>query len=78
MKDKIKNEIKNKIYDAEINIQTNNNKYFNIIIISNEFDKKPIVDRQKMIYDILEKYIIDKSINAISFKTYSKNEWLNH
>lgn len=78
MKELIINEIKKVISDVEIYLNINNDKYFNITIITDEFENKELIDRQKMIYNIIEKYIINKSIHAISFKTYTKNEWIQN
>jgi len=77
IKEKIKNDIKQNIADADIQLSTNDNKYFNAIIITNTFEDKSLIDRQKIIHDIIGKYIINKEIHAISFKTYTKNEWID-
>ncbi len=77
IKTKIQNDIKNKITDAEIKLNSHNDKYFNAIIITDEFKNKDPIDRQKMIHDIIGKYITNQEIHAISFKTYTKNEWKN-
>lgn len=76
MKQTLITEITKKIPDVEIKIFTNDNKYFNAIIISNIFSNKDLVERQQLIYDIISNYIINKTIHAISFKTYTKDEWL--
>ncbi len=75
LKNKIKLEINEKLKNADIKIFTNDNKYFNTIIISDDFNDKTLIERQKMIYDIIGKYILNKEIHAISFKTYTKQEW---
>lgn len=75
MKEKIINEIKKNINDVEIKLHSNDNKYFNAIIISDFFEKKDLLERQKLIYNIIGEYIKNKEIHAISFKTYTKNEW---
>lgn len=77
IKDKLKSEIIKNIKDAEIKISTNDDKYFNAIIITDTFENKTLVERQKTIHDIIGKYILNKKIHAISFKTYTKNEWKN-
>lgn len=77
MKQILINDIANKLPNADIKIFTNDNKYFNAIIISDSFIDKELIDRQKMIYEIIGEYITNKSIHAISFKTYTTNEWLN-
>ena len=77
IKQKITDEIKNVIIDSDIKIITSDNKHFNAIIISDIFNGKEIIDRQKIIYDIIGKYIINGDIHALSFKTYTKDEWNN-
>lgn len=75
MKQILITEITKKIPDVEIKIFTNDNKYFNAIIISNDFLNKDLVERQQLIYNIIGDYITNKTIHAISFKTYTKEEW---
>jgi len=75
IKQKITDEIKKFITDSEVKIITSDNKHFNAIIISDIFNGKEIIDRQKTIYDIIGKYIINGDIHALSFKTYTKSEW---
>ena len=76
MKQILITEIAKKIPDVEVKIFTNDNKYFNAIIISNDFLNKDLVERQQLIYNIIGDYITNKTIHAISFKTYTKEEWL--
>lgn len=76
IKEIIVDEIKKNIKDVEIKIFTNDNKYFNAIIISDYFENKDLLERQKIIYKIIEKYILNKDIHAISFKTHSAKEWV--
>jgi len=75
-KKKIIEKIKENIPDADIKIHMENDKHFSSIIISDLFINKNIIDRQKMIYKIIGKYIKSKQIHAFSFKTYTKNEWI--
>jgi acid stress-induced BolA-like protein IbaG/YrbA len=75
MKDKIISSIKDKFPDAEVNIFTQDDEHFKAVIISDIFINKDIVERQKMIYDIIGSFILEKKIHAISFKTYTNNEW---
>jgi len=75
MKQTLITEINQKLQDAEIKIFTNDNKYFNAIIISNDFLNKELIERQRIIYNIIGDHITNKTIHAISFKTYTKDEW---
>lgn len=77
IKEEIINEIKKNIKNVELEIFTNDDKYFNAVIITDEFENRDLLDRQKIIYKIIEKYILNKSVHAISFKTYTKQEWLS-
>lgn len=75
MKQTLINDIIQKLPDADVKIFTNDDKYFNAIIISNIFLNKELIERQQLIYNIIGHHIINRSIHAISFKTYSKDEW---
>lgn len=75
MKQTLITDIKKKITDAEVKIFSNDNKYFNAIIVSNIFIDKELVERQQIIYDIIGNHISNKSIHALSFKTYTQQEW---
>lgn len=75
MKHILTTDITKHIPNANVKIFSNDDKYFNAIIISDIFNDKDLVDRQKIIYDIIGTYIINKSIHAISFKTYTNDEW---
>lgn len=75
MKQTLINEIAQNIQNSEVKIFTNDNKYFNAIIISDSFSNKELIERQQMVYKIIGEYILNKSIHAISFKAYTKEEW---
>ena len=49
--------------------------HFNIVVISDEFIGQSTLAKQKMIYAILNPYISDGSIHAVSLKTYTVNQW---
>ncbi len=76
MKQTLTDSISKKFPDVVLKIFTNDNKYFNAIIVSDSFENKELIERQQMIYDIIGSYITNKSIHAISFKTYTHNEWV--
>lgn len=75
MKQTLINEITKNIQNSEVKIFTNDNKYFNAIIISDIFKNKELIERQQLVYNVISEYILNKSIHAISFKTYTKEEW---
>lgn len=75
-KDKINKELKSIFgLDSDIKIFTDDDKYFNTIIISDLFKDKTLLERQKVVYDVVGKYITSREIHAFSFKTYTKSEW---
>jgi acid stress-induced BolA-like protein IbaG/YrbA len=74
LKEKIKQQIKNFFIDADIKIFTTDDKHFNIIIVSNLFENKSLIDRQKMVYELITEYIYNGELHAVSFKTYTKDE----
>lgn len=53
------------------------NLNFNIIAIDDVFKKLNDVEKQKIIYKPLFKYILEKKIHSISIESYSLKEWKN-
>ena len=49
--------------------------HFNILVVSGLFDGKRAIQRQQMIYEVLEKYISSGAIHAINMKLFSEEEW---
>lgn len=59
------------------NIQVSgDDKYIQIIAISNHFHGMSRVQRQQTIYTPLILYIRNKDIHAVSIQTYTHDEWL--
>ncbi|MBK4765286.1 MAG: BolA/IbaG family iron-sulfur metabolism protein [Pantoea sp. Brub] len=54
-----------------------NNKYIQIIAVGDIFNGLSHVNKQKIIYAPLMKYIANNTIHAISIQTYTNNEWVN-
>lgn len=71
----IKNIIKKKIEVNKIFINSDDNVHYKAIIISDEFDGLSLINRQKKINSILNQFIIQGEIHAISLKTYTTQEW---
>ncbi|UDG80280.1 BolA family protein [Candidatus Annandia pinicola] len=51
------------------------NSNFNIIAIDDIFKKLDDIEKQKIIYKPLFKYILKKKIHSISIESYSIKEW---
>ena len=75
-KEKINKDLKDEFGpDSDIKIFTDDDKYFNTIVISDLFKDKTLLERQKLVYEVIGKYIVNKEVHAFSFKTYTKTEW---
>ena len=55
----------------------NDNSHFSILIISDKFDGLSLINRHKIIYNLLNQYI-SKEIHALQIKTYTVDEWNNN
>ena len=76
IENKIKKILTKKIKDSKIFIQdmTGNDDHFNVIIISEKFQGLSLIERHKIIYNILEP-MITKEIHALQLKTITREEW---
>ncbi|CUR53677.1 Uncharacterized protein YrbA [Serratia symbiotica] len=72
--DKIKNILMKTLILDKIYV-TNNNDYYNIIVISKLFTGISTIKKQQIIYAPLMKYILNKQIHALSIQAYSPEEW---
>lgn len=72
------NEIKslliNTLFLEEVYVSSNG-KHFKIIAIGKIFENRTRIERQKIVYSPLMKYITKNLIHAITIKTYSSKEW---
>ncbi|MXP51087.1 BolA family protein [Pantoea sp. SoEX] len=62
----------------KVYVTSENENYFKIIAIGKIFSKLNYVQKQQLIYKPLAKYISDKTIHAVSIKTYTPQEWSNN
>ena len=49
--------------------------HFNILVVSGLFDGKRAIQRQQMIYAVLEEFISSGVIHAINMNLFSEEEW---
>ncbi len=49
--------------------------HFQAVVVSDSFATQRTVQRQQSILNILQPYISDGSLHAISLKTYTPQEW---
>jgi len=70
--------IKNSLLDAlslEALFITEKGNHFEVIAVGDLFSGMSSLKRQQTIYAPLMKYITNKSIHAVSIKTYTVQEW---
>lgn len=70
----IKQKILENIKTKRIKIIRNNSNFY-IEIVSNQFENVSLIERHKLIYEILKQYIENKSIHALSIETLTYKEW---
>ena len=59
--------------DADIEVSGSESKY-DVKIVSDDFQNKNIIERHKMVYALLNKYIISCEIHALTIKSHTKKE----
>lgn len=72
---KIKDLIILNFSNAEIYIKTMDEIHFEIIIIDDFFINMSLIDRHKSIYKIINDFLLNKIIHAVSMKIYTFSEW---
>ena len=73
MKEKISSLIEQNLKCDSLTIDGSDSKY-TVIVISEAFDAKSIIDRHKMIYAIVDKYIKTGEIHALTIKASTLSE----
>lgn len=71
----IQNLIETNIPDAKAIVNGEDGHHFDAIIISEAFQGKTRVQQQQLVYAVLNQYILDGSLHAISLKTYTPESW---
>jgi acid stress-induced BolA-like protein IbaG/YrbA len=71
----IKQLIEAGLKDCVAMIDGDDGQHFTAIVICPVFAGKNRVQKQQLVYATLESYIKDGSLHAISFKTYTPEEW---
>ena len=74
----IKQKIKDKISKAKIEVTdtTGEGDHFSIVVISDVFINMTLINRHKLIYQSLDKYVT-KEIHALQIKAYTEEEFEN-
>lgn len=74
--EKVKEKIADEIDEAKVDVldMTGEGDHFRVVVISEEFEGKPMVKQHQMIYDALGDSM-DGDIHALGLKTYTPSEW---
>jgi acid stress-induced BolA-like protein IbaG/YrbA len=72
--DDIKSLLSQKLADCDFKVETNGS-HVNIVAIGDIFEGKRTVQRQQLVYAVLQEHIASGVIHAVNMKTYSLQEW---
>lgn len=73
----IKQLIETGLKNATAIVSGDDGRHFSATVISPDFSDKNRVQKQQMVYAVLNDHIHDGTIHAISIKTYTPTEWQN-
>ena len=73
METKIKKILSESFNNCHIEVDGSDSKY-NVKIITDDFQDKNTIERHKMIYALLNKFILTGEIHALTIKSLTKNE----
>mgnify|MGYP001406118039 CR=1 FL=1 len=54
---------------------TGDGYHYHLVVVSDAFEHKSTVARQRWVYQQLQTFISDGSLHALSMKTWTKAEW---
>ena len=74
----IKQKVEDEISGARVEVvdTTGTGDHFSILVVSDIFNKMTLINRHKLIYQSLDKYIT-KEIHALQIKAYTEEEFAN-
>ena len=74
----IKQKVKDEISGARVKVvdTTGTGDHFSILVVSDIFNKMTLINRHKLIYQSLDKYVT-KEIHALQIKAYTEEEFEN-
>jgi len=74
----IKQLIESSLEDTTAIIEGDDGHHFTATIVSPRFSGKNRVQKQQLVYATLKEHIDNGSLHAISFKTFTPEEWQSH
>lgn len=74
----IKQKVRDEISGARVEVvdTTGTGDHFSILVVSDIFNKMTLINRHKLIYQSLDKYVT-KEIHALQIKAYTEEEFEN-
>lgn len=73
--EELKTLIESNIPDCSAMVRGDDGVHFEAVILADEFSGKNTLQRQRLVYQHIGNYITDGTIHALSFKTYTNQEW---
>ena len=72
----VKQKIESGLTDAQVQVldTKGTGDHFSVVVISDEFEGKPLVKRHQMVYATVSD-VLTKELHALQLKTYSCKEW---
>jgi acid stress-induced BolA-like protein IbaG/YrbA len=71
----IKSAIKSVITDAEIYLFGDDGEHFEAIVISAEFNDKPLVKQHQLVMNALKAEFGSNQVHALALKTFTPEKW---
>ena len=68
-------EVQNYLPSAEVMVESDDDIHFDMIVVSGDFEGLMPVKRQRLVYDAIDKWILDGTLHALGLKTYTPKEW---
>ena len=72
--DDVKSILNQQLSGSDIKVEVDGS-HVNIIVIGDIFEGKRAVQRQQIVYAVLQEHIASGVIHAVNMKTYSNQEW---
>ncbi len=67
--------LRNNFPDSQVIVESQDQRHYAATVISDFFQGKKPVERQKMVYAIVGEHITSGAIHALSLKTFTLQEW---
>ena len=71
---KIKSLLESTLIDCEVQVESQGN-HFNIVAVGDFFEGKRAVQRQQLVYAVLNDQISSGAIHAVNMKLFTQQEW---